>query len=506
MRPTFEQIVDRLRQGGLLLDAVEGEMPGDTVFSDISFDNRTLRPGSLFVCKGAAFKEEYLRSALEQGALIYMSEQLYNVTAPYILVSDIRLAMSSLAATFFEEGASRVKKIGITGTKGKSTVASFLNTILDDYSLEQYSRKSALISSLRVFDGVVDMPSALTTPEAIDLWRYLDRAGQNGMRYAVCEVSSQALKYHRVKDVSFDIALFLNIGIDHISEIEHPDFDDYFASKLSIFSQTDKACLFSSGDFFEEIQSKAREAGSRVFTFGYRENDTLRLLDVTRTDRSQIFTVCYHGCRETYEIGLFGRHNIENAMSAILAAKLLGVSNDSIRRGLAATRVAGRGVELTSQDGLLRVIVDYAHNGMSLEALYRYVENDYPDYRVITVFGCPGGKAKNRRRDMALVSAKHSDLVILTEDDPGKESVEDINKEIAAYLIGEGVSYLSTVDRQEAIRLAFSMRFKKTVILLCGKGQENTQKRGNTAVPYETDEFFAKQELELYHSAIVPIG
>ena len=219
MRPSLIDIISCLEANRLLKGAsLQGLSPG-TVFSDVTFDNRTAGKDSLFVCKGAMFKEDYLLSAFEKGAILYVAERAYQENLPHLLVGDIRLAMSKLAVLFFSQEASSVTKIGITGTKGKTTVAAFLNAVLDTYCMRQYSRRSALISSLFTYDGIVDKPSLLTTPEAIELWRHLANASKSKIPYVVCEISSQAMKYHRASDVTFDAALFLNIGIDHISEI-----------------------------------------------------------------------------------------------------------------------------------------------------------------------------------------------------------------------------------------------------------------------------------------------
>ena len=224
----------------------------------LAFDNRTIKQGEVFVCKGAAFRVEYLELAIKAGALFYVSETVWKDDFPHIQVSDIRLAMAYLAQAFYGESAASLKKIGITGTKGKSTVASFLNAILDDYHLATSGLPTALISSIFVYDGTVKEDAKLTTPEAFDLWRYLASAGKHGLDFAVCEVSSQALKYHRTKGIDFDVAVFLNIGEDHISDVEHRDFEDYFHSKLSIFKSCKVAVINSSTDHFETVVSSER--------------------------------------------------------------------------------------------------------------------------------------------------------------------------------------------------------------------------------------------------------
>ncbi len=501
---TIRDTIACLERHSLLKERMLSGVSLDTVLSDITFDNRTAGKGSLFVCKGAAFKKEYLLSAFDKGASVYLSENVIENDLPHLLVSDIRLAMSKLAAFFFAEKTASVKTVGITGTKGKTTVSCMLKSIFDSYLVKQRNKKAALISSLYIFDGGKKIPSKLTTPEAIELWRHLAKAGENGLPLAVLEVSSQALKYHRVSDVPLDTALFLNLGNDHISPIEHPDLDDYFASKLRIFHKARRAVIGSNFDRSDQTVKAAKEAGCEVYTFGHLLSDTLTLYDYHSEEDRDVFTVSYcGGIPESYAMHFRGRHNVENAMAAILTAKLYGIAEDAIAEGLLAAEAEGRGEEYRSYDNTLRVIVDYAHNGMSLDALYRYVEEAYPDYRVITLFGCPGGKAENRRRDMALSAGGHSDLVILTEDDPDCEDAEEICLEIAGYL--DDAPYLILPDRASAIAAAFACRFDKTVILLCGKGAERTQRKNRSAVFYEGDAFYAKKNLAEYE-ALLPLS
>lgn len=507
MTRTVENVLTCLNEAGLL-DAVSlGTLSYSDALLDITFDNRTVKRGSLFICKGKAFKEEYLFSAFENGALLYVADHVITESLPYLLVKDIRLAMSRLGALFFEEACRDVVKIGITGTKGKTTVAVLINAILDSYCMEQYSKKSALLSSLYTYDGKARLPSALTTPEAIEFWRHLKNAGESGLPFAVCEVSSQGLKYRRVEDVCFDTALFLNIGNDHISEVEHPDFEDYFSSKLKIFDRARYACVNSGASFGQAITAYAEQNCEAVYTFGFFSDDTLHCRSYGIQNGRECVSVSFEGgAFEEYELCQLGRHNVENALAAILVAKLYGVPEEHIRRGLLNAEIKGRGEEYVTDDGEVRVIVDYAHNGMSLEALYAYVREAYVDSFVITVFGCPGGKAKNRRRDMGEMAARYSDFVILTEDDPANESVDGICREIAVCLDETHTPYICEYDRGQAIALAFQTRRGKTVILLCGKGAEQTQKRACGEEHYGGDVVLAKKQIERYNRSVVPIG
>lgn len=489
-----------LQKEGLVLTSSIEKVQNESI-GGLSFDNRTIKKGEVFVCKGAAFRQEYLDRAIQAGALFYLSETVWKEDFPYIQVNDIRLAMAALAKAYYGEDAASLKKIGITGTKGKSTVASFMNAILDDFHIAECGVPTALISSIFVYDGTIKEEAKLTTPEAMDLWRYLASAGKHGLDYAVCEVSSQALKYHRTKGVDFDVALFLNIGEDHISDVEHRDFEDYFQSKLSIFQSAKVAVINSSSDYYQEIVSAAENAGCEIVSFGFQPSDTLYCVDIQHLEAGTSFSASWKGEEICfYEISLSGSYNVENAMAALAVAKLFNLPEQHIKSGLLSAVAKGRGVHLCTDDKKITVIVDYAHNKMSMNALFSYVKEAFPNQKIVSVFGAPGQKAKNRRADMGLVAGEFCDYVVITEDDPAAEPLADICAEIAENIAQKETPYEIIYERDVAIQKAFSLlEDEGGVLLLCGKGAETSQKRKNGLEFYEGDEFYAKREIESYH-------
>ncbi|MEA4932054.1 MAG: Mur ligase family protein, partial [Lawsonibacter sp.] len=223
--------VNLLEKEGLLAAPVPSGLTREAAVALVSYDSREVVPGTLFLCKGAHFKPEFLISAKEKGAMAYLSATPYpEVDLPCLLVQDMRRTIAPLADLYYDHPSGKLNVIGITGTKGKSSTTYYLKYILDEYLEGEGKPESGVISSIDTYDGVERFESHLTTPEPLDLQRHFQNARNAGIDYLTMEVSSQALKYHRTLCTEFAAACFLNIGSDHISPIEHPDFEDYFTS------------------------------------------------------------------------------------------------------------------------------------------------------------------------------------------------------------------------------------------------------------------------------------
>ncbi len=460
----------------------------------LTFDNREVSENALFICKGAHFKKEYLLSAMEKGAVAYVSETDYEVSCPCIIVSDIRLAMARLAKSFYNECCEKLNLIGITGTKGKSTTTYYIKSILDIHD----EKKCAVLSSIENYDGVIFEESHLTTPEAVVLHRHFYNAHTTGIRNLVMEVSSQALKYDRVLGVGFTVGCFNNIGIDHISDVEHKDFDDYFNSKLKIFDNCQTAVINSKSDKFDEIYGRAKTCGCELITYGYDDTDDICCFNVEKQGINIVFDVRINGKPERFMITMSGLFNVDNALCAIASCSKIGVDIDSIKKGLEIARVPGRMELYESADKTVTVVVDYAHNKMSYEALYDSIKIEYPGKSIITVFGCPGKKAFLRRKDLGEASGENSDLVIITEEDAGEEDVESICREIAGYVEGKGCPYVIATDRGEAIKKAILETEGNKVVIIAGKGAETRQKRGVLYIDTPSDVDYTIEYLKQY--------
>lgn len=476
----------------------------DTQISGMTVDSREVAPGCLFVCKGAAFRPAFLASALKAGAAAYVCDEALAETlatadggAPRIVAADVRQAMALIAAAAYGNPDERLNIIGITGTKGKSTTAYMLRSIFTAAGID-----ASILGSIETDDGLECYESHNTTPEAPELWRHLRNTEEAGRDAMVMEVSSHGLKYDRVLGLHLGTACFLNIGRDHISPVEHADFEDYFSSKLRIFEQCRTAVINLDTDHVERVL-EAAQAADRIVTFGIEGNKgagerqaDYRARNIIASERGISFDLAAEGNTYALTLGMAGAFNVANALAAIAMARVADVSFEAIAQGLAHVRVPGRMELVASADGNTVCIVDYAHNELSFETLFSSVAREYPGRKIIAVFGAPGGKAEERRACLPRVAGRYADLIVYTEEDPAHERVEDICAELAANT-PEGIAHEEIYDREIAVRRAFeAAQDEPSVVLLLAKGDETTQHRGDEYPEVKSDLMLAREILE----------
>ena len=469
----------------------------DVPFTHITYDTRTVCEGTLLVCKGR-FRPEFLDGLKERGLVAYVSERDFSdhTEVPGLIVNDARKALSLLSAAFYGMPQNELTVIGITGTKGKTTTAYFTQAILNAYS----NGRCALFSSVdNCLDGHTYVESELTTPESLDAFRMMREAADNGMRYLVMEVSSQAYKVNRVHGLTFDVGAFLNISPDHISDIEHPTFEDYFRCKRRLIANSRSLVLGADCDHRDLLMQDAADAGVKVTEFAL--HDAARGLTspaqvIARVDPENKagFIVSVNGSDlRPMELDMSGEFNVTNAAAAVAIAIEAGVpESDPSIAAMCRVQVPGRMERVKAGDGLL-VYIDFAHNYLSVKSLVDEMVRTYGERRprITLVSGTTGGKAVDRREGIVKGALGRVESFIFTLDDPNYENPMDIARQMQSYVTDPTARTQIVVPRELAIEKAIADarehadRFN--IVLVIGKGDETRNIINGKPVPYEGD-------------------
>lgn len=499
---TTRRYAQLLADRGVLLAPADIAALPDAPVSFATCDSREVVARTLFVCKGAAFKREYLLGAIESGAVCYVSETDYDVPIPCLLVSDVRKAMGAIADAAWDHPSGKVDVCAFTGTKGKTTSVYYLKGILDAQANASETHSAAMFSSIEMDDGIESGISKLTTPEAFDLERHLANAVAAGAKHVVMEASSQALKYDRTFGVEFAVGAFTNIGEDHISPIEHPTFEDYFSSKMLLFKQCQTAVVNLDMDFADKVYASARSRCERVITYSLQHDAAdVFARDLRHTDEGIVATVRTPRFERDVLVPTPVKFNIANALGAIACAEALGIDEECIVHGFEGVMVPGRMNLYPTESGRIIGVVDFAHNGMSLETLLRDLRENYPDRELCVVFGATGGKGMDRRETMGIAAGKFADRMVITEDDPGPEDPADICATIAHFIEEQGNhAWQIEVDREAAIRKAVFETERPAVVIVTGKGHETRMMRKGGAEPCRADGVILREALNEFEA------
>lgn len=442
--------------------------PGDPEITGLDCDSNRVEPGHLFAalpgarCNGLT----YLPQALARGgaAVLTQAPPPGDVPVPVIQVQDARKALALLAGEFYGHPAEKMTLTGITGTKGKTTTAHILKSIL-----EAAGQKTAMVGTLGGFiGGERVLEAGNTTPEPVTLHRFFARAAGAGCTHLVMEVSSQALKQGRVFGLDYDAAVFLNLTPDHIGGAEHRDFGEYLACKSLLFRQCAGALANADDPHWQAV---LEGCAAPVTTFGFAAGAEIRggAIRPVREGGTLGCEFPVSGYQAPLWVSLPGPYNAADALAALAAARVLGIGEDAVREGLRRVRVPGRAELLPLPNGAV-LVIDYAHNGASFESILSTLA-DYDHRRLIVVFGAGGNRPRLRRRDMADVTARYADLAVVTGDNPRWELVEDICADIEAGLDGR-VPCEVIYDRADAIRYSLELSQPGDIVALLGKGHE----------------------------------
>lgn len=471
---------------GLRYECIRGK--DTTEVTEVVTDSRKVTKGCLFICISGYQVDghQFAAQAACQGAAVLVVEK--EVTIPedcdvtILRVEDTRYAMAFISAAYFGHPADRLKVIGITGTKGKTTTTYLIRSIL-----EQSGYKVGLIGTIETIIGERHIPANNTTPESFLLQKYFYEMEQEGCEIVVMEVASQGLKLHRTQGFTFELGIFTNLEPDHIGPNEHADFEEYRYCKGLLFQQC-RHGIVNRDD--ENLQELLKGHTCTIETYGFHPQADLYAEDLKLVHKPGELGIDFlvksrqEGFEEfRVEVPTPGRFSVYNALTAIAVCRHFQVSVPQIQEALLRVHVRGR-IEMVPVSDAFTLLIDYAHNAMSLKSLLTTLR-EYEPGRLVCLFGCGGNRSKIRRYEMGEVSGTYADLTIITSDNPRDEKPQDIIEDIKTGIAGTNGDYVEICDRKEAIAYAIHHGQPGDIIVLAGKGHEDYQEIKGVKYPMD---------------------
>ena len=444
----------------------------DVDITTVAYDSRRVERGSLFICiKGAvADGHRFAQAAVNKGASALVVED--DVTVPenvtVIRVEDSRYALACISAEYFGNPADKLKVIGITGTKGKTTTTYLVKSILDSAG-----HKCGLVGTIETIIGDKVIKASNTTPESYVLQDYFKQMVDCGCDCVVMEVSSQGLMLHRTAGFTFEIGIFTNIEPDHIGPHEHKDFNDYLHCKSLLFKQCRHGIVNIDDKHADYI---INNASCDIVTYGFSEKADFRAANTKLVSGKGYLGIDYdlQGKENMrVEIDLPGKFSVYNSLTAIAICSYFGIDSNTICDALKDAKVKGR-IEMIKVSDDFTLMIDYAHNAMSLESLLTTLR-EYNPTRLVCLFGCGGDRSRDRRFSMGEVSGKLADLSVITSDNPRTEEPLAIIDDILVGIRKTTGKYTVIPDRRKAIEWVIHNGQPGDIIVLAGKGHEDYQ-------------------------------
>ena len=486
----------------------------DEPVAKLIYDSRKFEPGAVFVCiKGLKFDgHDTIAEGIEKGVRVFIisdesaveraAEKTDISKACFVRCADTRKALALTAAAYFGHPAEKLKVVGITGTKGKTTTTYMAKSILENSGF-----KVGLIGTIEIIIGDEHIPASNTTPESYLIQEYFRRMVDAGLQICVMEVSSQGLMMSRVDGFTFDMGIFTNLSPDHIGAGEHASYEEYVYWKSRLFEKCRIAAI--NGDD-EEVVKASSEAPCEILTYGIDKPCDLMARDITYKRFGYALGAEYRLERQGGDIDIVlhlpGEFSVYNSLAAAAICTHFGVEPDVIRDSLKNAGAKGR-IEMVPVSEDYTLMIDYAHNAMALESLLKslkiYMDTKGAPSRLVCLFGCGGNRAKSRRYEMGEVSGRMADLTIITSDNPRFEKPQDIIDDIKIGISKTDGKYVEIADRKEAIRYAILNAQKNDVIVLAGKGHEDYQEI--EGVKYPMDERGLIRDI-LSEENITPVG
>uniref|UniRef100_UPI00405659C5 UDP-N-acetylmuramoyl-L-alanyl-D-glutamate--2, 6-diaminopimelate ligase n=1 Tax=Acetatifactor sp. TaxID=1872090 RepID=UPI00405659C5 len=466
-------------------ECIQGSI--DREVTQVVYDSRKVCEGCLFICiEGANFDgHKFAEEVVLQGAkVLVVSKEVEGVAekdVTVIKVENTRYAMAFIAAAYFGNPAEKLKVIGITGTKGKTTTTYLVKSIL-----ENAGHKVGLVGTIEVIIGEKHIHALNTTPESYLLQQYFAEMVEAGLDTVVMEVSSQALMLHRTQGFVFDYGIFTNLEPDHIGPNEHESFEDYMACKGLLFKQCRIGIVNGDDSHWQQV---VEGHTCELEQFGLGEACTLRAKDLQLVQKPGELGVSFRvtGLMDfEVEVPTPGRFSVYNALTAIAICRHFNVNEKNIQKALLSAKVKGR-IEMVKVSDEFTLLIDYAHNAMALESLLATLK-EYQPNRLVCLFGCGGNRSRQRRFEMGEVSGKLADLTIITSDNPRFEEPQDIINDIKTGMAKTDGKYVEICDRKEAIAYAIENGQPGDIIVLAGKGHEDYQEIKGVKYPMDERE------------------
>ncbi len=469
----------------------------NTEIAGIAYDSRNVKKDFVFVAAVGAYADghDYIPKAVENGACAVICEKedaydMYNAAYPtvvFLLAKSARIALALVSANFFGNPAKKLKLIGLTGTKGKTSTSFMVAGILN-----KAGHSCAIIGTTGIYYAGKYEYIDNSTPESYELHRLFAEMVKSGVTHCVMEVSSQALMMHRVYGLHFDTAVFTNISPDHIGVGEHKSFEEYLAYKGQLFTMCDRAVINADSDRIDYITGILTHGGVPHMTYSciskdadFYGYDERFFIDEDGDMKTEYTLKTAKDEFSRIDVMVPGKFSVYNSLCAASVTMGQGVSLDTVKAALREVKVIGRTEPVHHPKCKNPVIIDYAHNALSLESLFTAVRAYNPS-RIICVFGCGGNRSRLRRYDMGEISGKYADLSVITSDNPRDEELDDILSDILVGIAKTDGKYTVIKDRRRAIHYALEHAEPGDVILLAGKGQQDYEEI--KGVKYHFDE------------------
>ena len=474
-----------------LVEEIEKETKGNLniEINKIEYDSKKIEKGDLFVAIKGYKKNghEYIDEAVKNGAVAVVIDksEASKIEVPEqvatVITENTRITLAELSAKYYDYPASKLRIIGVTGTKGKTTTAYMIRDIM-----LAAGKKIGMIGT--VYNTYADkkIESYRTSPESLELHKLLKDMVDAGMEYVVMEVSSHALELFRVHGVKFEISVFTNLAREHLDF--HGNMENYLSAKAKIFDQSIFGVINADDIYTPKLLKKVK---CKYVKYGLDNEANITATDIRINNNYVDFKMYINKQLQTITVPIPGKYTVYNAIASVAVTSMLGAQMEDVLKGLATVKVPGRS-EIVEIGKSFAVLIDYAHNPSSLEAILINTKK-YVKGRVILVFGCGGNRDEEKRTQMGEIAGKYADFTIITTDNPRDEKPAKIAKDIEQGIKNTRGLYKVIEKRKDAIEFAMRIAWKNDTVILAGKGHETYMElAGGKKIPFDERQIVKK--------------